>query len=225
MRPSVALLCGVRWYSCRNPRLLAVHEGRFGMRCESSDATSVTKNMSESRRGTFSKFFRNRQRRWAMVAGSIATVFLWTATPALRAQEKNPFAGDARVAKLGEYQFRLNCAFCHGLGARGGGRGPDLTHAQKHHGNTDGEIFHNIHEGIACTAMPAAKNGGIGGGMLDEAIWHVVTYIRSLEKKASAAETGNAAHGKALFYGSATCGTCHLVSGKAAPLGPHLPSP
>ncbi len=194
------------------------------MRCESSDATSVTKNMSESRRGTFSKFFRNRQRRWAMVAGSIATVFLWTATPALRAQEKNPFAGDARVAKLGEYQFRLNCAFCHGLGARGGGRGPDLTHAQKHHGNTDGEIFHNIHEGIAGTAMPAATNGGIGVGMSDEEIWQVVTYIRSVEKKASAAETGNAAHGKALFYGSAACGTCHMVSGKGGRLGPDLSS-
>src|SRR5260370_38726902 len=94
------------------------------MRCESSDATSVTKNMSESRRGTFSKFFRNRQRRWAMVAGSIATGVLWTATPALRAQEKNPFAGDAGVAKGGENPFPPNLAVCHGFGARGGGSRP-----------------------------------------------------------------------------------------------------
>jgi len=128
------------------------------------------------------------------------------------------------VAKLGEYQFRLNCAFCHGLGARGGGRGPDLTRAQKHHGNTDGEIFHNIHDGIAGTAMPAATNGGIGVGMSDEEIWQVVTYIRSVEKKASAAETGNAARGKALFYGSAACGTCHMASGKGGRLGPDLSS-
>jgi len=143
---------------------------------------------------------------------------------ALRAQEKNPFAGDARVAKLGEYQFRSNCAFCHGLGARGGGRGPDLTRAQKHHGNTDAEIFHNIHDGITGTAMPAATNGGIGVGMSDEEIWQVVTYLRSVEKKATAAETGNAAHGKELFYGTAGCGTCHMVSGKGGRLGPDLSS-
>ena len=143
---------------------------------------------------------------------------------AVRAQEKNPFAGDAKVAKLGEYQFRSNCAFCHGLGARGGGRGPDLTRAQKHHGNTDAEIFHNIHDGITGTAMPAATNGGIGVGMSDEEIWQVVTYLRSVEKKATAAETGNAAHGKELFYGTAGCGTCHMVNGKGGRLGPDLSS-
>jgi len=143
---------------------------------------------------------------------------------AVRAQEKNPFAGDAKVAKLGEYQFRSNCAFCHGLGARGGGRGPDLTRAQKHHGNTDAEIFHNIHDGITGTAMPAATNGGIGVGMSDEEIWQVVTYLRSVEKKATAAETGNAAHGKELFHSTAGCGTCHMVNGKGGRLGPDLSS-
>src|SRR5712691_764327 len=194
------------------------------MPCESSDATSVTKNVTESRRETFSKFLPAPKRRWAMRAGFVGAVFLWAVTPTMRAQEKNPFAGDSKVAKLGEYQFRLNCAFCHGLGARGGGRGPDLTRAQKHHGNTDGEIFHNIHDGIAVTAMPAATNGGIGVGMSDEEIWQVVTYIRSVEKRASAAETGNATHGKELFYGSAACGTCHMVNGKGGRLGPDLSS-
>ncbi len=146
------------------------------------------------------------------------------AAVALRAQEKNPFSGDAKVAKLGESQFRANCAFCHGLGARGGGRGPDLTGAQKHHGNTDGEMFHNIHDGISGTAMPAATEGGIGVGMSDEEIWQVITYIRSVEKKATAAETGNAARGKELFYGTAACGTCHMVNGKGGRLGPDLSS-
>src|SRR5690349_11836279 len=113
----------------------------------------------------------------------------------LLAQEKNPHAGDAKIAKLGEYQFRLNCAFCHGLGARGGGRGPDLTRANRH-GSSDAEVFHNIHDGIAGTAMPAATNGGIGVGMSDEEIWEVVTYIRSVEVKASAQPAGNGEHGK-----------------------------
>ena len=140
---------------------------------------------------------------------------------AVCAQEKNPYAGDPKFAKLGEYQFRVNCAFCHGLGARGGGRGPDLTRA-KHHGSSDGEIFHNIHDGITGTAMPAATNGGIGVGMSDEEIWQVVTYIRSVEAKAPAKPAGNAVHGKELFYGTAGCATCHMIDGKGGRLGPEL---
>ena len=140
----------------------------------------------------------------------------------LYAQEKNPYAGDANVATLGEYQFRLNCAFCHGLGARGGGRGPDLTRAQKRHGSSDAEIFHNIHDGIAGTAMPAATNGGIGVGMSDEEIWQVVTYLRSVQVKAPAQPVGNATHGKELFYGASACSLCHMIQGKGGRLGPDL---
>jgi len=159
-----------------------------------------------------------------IAVGIIVLALLCAGGLRMQAQEKNPYAGDAKVAKLGEYQFRSNCAFCHGLGARGGGRGPDLTRAQKHHGNTDAELFRNIHDGIAGTAMPAATNGGIGVGMSDEEIWQVVTYIRSVEKKATAAETGDAAHGKELFYGPAGCWTCHMVNGKGGRLGPDLTS-
>jgi putative heme-binding domain-containing protein len=158
---------------------------------------------------------------WWCALGGFALIACCASAPRSSAQE-NPHAGDAKVAKLGEYQFRSNCAFCHGLGARGGGRGPDLTRALKHHGNTDAEIFHNIHDGIAGTAMPAATNGGIGVGMSDEEIWQVVTYLRSVEKKATVAETGDAVRGKELFYGTAACGTCHMVSGKGGRLGPDL---
>ena len=147
-----------------------------------------------------------------------------SASQPISAQEKNPYAGDAKIAKLGEYQFRLNCAFCHGLGARGGGRGPDLTRSQKRHGNSDAEMFHNIHDGIPGTAMPAATNGGIGVGMSDEEIWQVVTYLRSAEVKAPAKPGGNAAHGRELFNGVAGCSTCHMMEGKGGRLGPDLTS-
>ncbi|HYK39162.1 MAG TPA: c-type cytochrome [Candidatus Eremiobacteraceae bacterium] len=154
-----------------------------------------------------------------ILLSAIATLAFGAGTS--HAQVKNPYAGDPKIAKLGESQFRSNCAFCHGLGARGGGRGPDLTRAQKRHGNSDEEIFHNVHDGIAGTAMPPATAGGIGVGMTDEEIWQVITYIRSVEKKAPA-DIGNRARGKELFYGSAACGTCHMVNGKGGRLGPEL---
>jgi cytochrome c oxidase cbb3-type subunit III len=140
----------------------------------------------------------------------------------LTAQDKNPFAGDGNAAKLGESQFRANCAFCHGLGARGGGRGPDLTRAQKKHGNGDSDLYRTINEGVPGTAMPPNGATQQGVGMTEAEIWQVITYIRSVQKKAGAAADGNAAHGRELFYGSAACANCHMIGGKGGRLGPDL---
>jgi cytochrome c oxidase cbb3-type subunit III len=137
------------------------------------------------------------------------------------AQGKNPYAGDAKMAKLGESQFRANCAFCHGLGARGGGRGPDLTRTPKKHGDSDAEIFSTINNGVPGTAMPPNGATQQGVGMTEEEIWQVLTYIRSVEKKPSTL-SGDAKHGRELFYGSAACGTCHMFAGKGGRLGPDL---
>ena len=163
-------------------------------------------------------------RRWflALLLGCAALVACATATVALRAQDKNPFAGDAKAAKLGESQFRANCAFCHGLGARGGGRGPDLSRAQKRHGNSDADLFRTINEGVPGTAMPPNGATQQGVGMTEEEIWQVISYIRSVQVKAPAQLAGNAAHGKELFYGSAACSTCHMIQGKGGRLGPDL---
>src|ERR1700758_5656947 len=103
----------------------------------------------------------------ALRFSSLAGLFLLaclSVSQALFAQEKNPYAGDPKIAKVGEYQFRLNCAFCHGLGARGGGRGPDLTRTPKKHGDSDQEIFTVISNGVPGTAMPpnGATQQGVG---------------------------------------------------------------
>jgi putative heme-binding domain-containing protein len=139
----------------------------------------------------------------------------------LRAQGKNPYAGDVKVAKLGEFEFRANCAFCHGLGARGGGRGPDLTRTPKKHGDSDTEIFNTINNGVPGTAMPPNGATQQGVGMTEEEIWQVVTYIRSVEKK-PATVNGDTKHGRELFFGSAGCATCHMFAGKGGRVGPDL---
>ena len=162
--------------------------------------------------------------RWLLrfLFGCAVAVACAAAAVALRAQDKNPFAGDAKAAKLGESQFRANCAFCHGLGARGGGRGPDLSRAQKRHGNSDADLFRTINEGVPGTAMPPNGATQQGVGMTEEEIWQVISYIRSVQVKAPAQPAGNAVHGKELFYGSAACSMCHMIQGKGGRLGPDL---
>jgi putative heme-binding domain-containing protein len=160
---------------------------------------------------------------WAVALFSCAALLvIGVLTASLGAQEKNPFSGDGKATKLGESQFRANCAFCHGLGARGGGRGPDLTRAQKRHGNADGDLFRTINEGVPGTAMPPNGATQQGVGMTEEEIWQVISYIRSVQAKAPAQVVGNPAHGKELFYGGAACSTCHMIQGKGGRLGPDL---
>jgi len=161
---------------------------------------------------------RNRRlaRRWT----SAATVFVLMA--AAKAQDRNPFANDPAAAEAGKYHFRINCALCHGLGAHGGGRGPDLTRANKKHGNTDAELFRTIHDGVPGTDMPAAL-GSIGVEMKDQEIWQVITYLRSIEVR-TPPPSGDATRGKALFDGAAACSKCHMVDGKGGRLGPDLTS-
>jgi putative heme-binding domain-containing protein len=156
---------------------------------------------------------------WLSLGWSAMLILL--ALPAvLGAQNSNPFANDPQAAEAGKSHFRINCALCHGLGGRGGARGPDLTQAQKRHGNSDAEMFRTIHDGVAGTDMPAAI-GSIGVEMKDQEIWQVITYLRSVQVK-TPPSTGNPAHGKALFYGVASCSKCHMVEGKGGRLGPDL---
>lgn len=151
-----------------------------------------------------------------------AMLFMLLTCPAVAGADHNPFSGDAKAAQAGEFEFRINCAFCHGLGARGGGRGPDLTRARKRHGTSDSDLFQNISNGIAGTAMPANGTNGQGVGMTEEEIWQIITYLRSIQVKAPAEPIGNAIHGKQLFYGDANCSHCHMIEGKGGRLGPDL---
>ena len=49
-----------------------------------------------------------------------------------------PVAADAKTQ--GAVLFRQECVFCHGVGARGGMRGPDLTTGAWSHGGSDEEV-------------------------------------------------------------------------------------
>jgi len=85
-----------------------------------------------------------------------------------------PPASSPAAVKAGEALFRaMNCAYCHGLKAKGV-MGPDLTDGYWRYGGTPAKIFKSIMEGRP-EGMPS------WGKMLPpESIWQIVAYIESL---------------------------------------------
>ena len=124
-------------------------------------------------------------------------------------------AGNRSVIQEGASLFRSNCSPCHGLNARGGGRGPDLTTGRWVHGGTDAEIFRTITQGVAGTEMPA-------NAFEDSEIRTIIAYLRSLAPARGTALTGNPTAGEKIFETSGSCSRCHMVKGKGGVLGPDL---
>jgi cytochrome c oxidase cbb3-type subunit III len=148
----------------------------------------------------------------------LALSFVASANPSTAQTPKQPAAATARRAaevREGASLFRANCSPCHGLGAHGGGRGPDLTSGRWAHGSSDVAIFATITHGVPGTEMPA-------NAFEDSEVRAIVAYLRSLAPSKDEAVTGNAKNGDKLFHGSAACGTCHMVSGSGGLLGPDL---
>jgi len=122
---------------------------------------------------------------------------------------------DSTAIKEGTSLFRANCSPCHGLNARGGGRGPDLTSGRWTHGSTDDEIFHTISQGVPGTEMPA-------NALEDSEVRTIIAYLRSLAPPRNITVAGDPAKGKEIFFGDVGCSTCHMVRGVGGVLGPDL---
>lgn len=144
----------------------------------------------------------------------LAGLFI-TATFATAAEKPASPEGKAAAIKEGASLFRANCSPCHGLSARGGGRGPDLTSGRWTHGSTDAAIFHTITSGVPGTEMPA-------NGFEDSEVWAIIAYLRSLAPPRRAIVSGDPVNGKKIFFGSAGCSNCHMVGGSGGLLGPDL---
>src|SRR6266540_4137987 len=153
--------------------------------------------------------------RATLAAGFIGslTLQLWgqVAAPTATEPARNPFAGDPKAITDGAVLFRQECMFCHGVAARGGMRGPDLTTGSWSHGGADPDLFETISHGIPGTAMPANR-------LTENEIWQVITYLRTLQQPPTVA-TGDRSRGETLFFGSARCSSCHIVNGRGGRLG------
>jgi cytochrome c oxidase cbb3-type subunit 3 len=93
----------------------------------------------------------------------------------------NPYEGNAQAVAQGHDLFvRMNCAGCHGYGAKGS-MGPDLTDTYWRYGGTPVQIYQSISQGRP-KGMPAWNPA-----LPPDDIWKLVSYIESLGGASSAA--------------------------------------
>ena len=127
---------------------------------------------------------------------------------------RNPLAGDPDAIKQGQVLFRQECVYCHGVGARGGARGPDLTTGAWVHGGSDADLWRTVKDGVQGTAMPAHR-------LTDREIWEILSYLRAAQQPPSS-PLGDPARGETLFFAGNKCSSCHMVKGRGGRLGPEL---
>ena len=128
---------------------------------------------------------------------------------------KNPLEGHADAITAGMGAYRVRCADCHGMDARGI-RGPDITQVWAS-GRTDDALFRTIRNGVPGTEMPAFPAPRTS----DLDVWRILAYLKTLAATApSESSRGDGAVGEALFV--TNCLGCHRVGERGGRLGPDL---
>jgi putative heme-binding domain-containing protein len=150
---------------------------------------------------------------------ALALLVTGTLLPAQTPPEKNPAAnnphlGNAPSIRSGMALFRIRCADCHGLDARGY-RGPDLT-ALLAGDMTDERLFQTIRKGVPGTDMPAANESSTP----DDDLLMMIAYLRKLGTAPAERPVGNVENGARLF--TSQCTSCHRVAGRGGRIGPDL---
>lgn len=137
------------------------------------------------------------------------------APPAPNPAAKNPHLGNPQAIRSGMALYRIRCADCHGLDARGY-RGPDLT-ALLAGDLTDERLFQTIRKGVPGTDMPAARELDTP----DDDLLMMIAYLRKLGTVAPPeSPVGNVENGAKMF--AAQCASCHRVAGRGGRIGPDL---
>lgn len=90
------------------------------------------------------------------------------------AKVKNPVPKTEQSIKKGAELYVKHCIGCHGEKGKGDGN-LNLTDDMVIHGDTDGEIFHVITDGVKGTQMK-----GFGKELTSDIRWHIVNYVKSL---------------------------------------------
>lgn len=94
--------------------------------------------------------------------------------PAFSAQEKNPYTGQHAAIVEGGRLYTRDCGSCHGIGGRGTGNVPALSHGAAQ-SVPDGELFWFITAGSVANGMPSWTQ------LPEQQRWQIVTYVKSLK--------------------------------------------
>ena len=129
---------------------------------------------------------------------------------------RNPYAGDPKAVDYGLPLFRKSCSSCHGINARGGGRGPNLTLGRWNYGGTDAALFRTIKNGVPGTEMPPYKYAE------EDDIWMVISFLRTLGEDSRPPVAGDREAGERIFITESNCSQCHMVGGTGGLFGPDL---
>jgi putative heme-binding domain-containing protein len=138
-------------------------------------------------------------------------LFLLAPVAIARAQQVNPFEGDAAAVTAGAALYAGRCADCHGPDAKGS-RGPDLTQRWAN-GASDESTFDKIRTGVSGSIMPPSSAP-------DHELWAIVAYLRSISVAPRLVSSGDPLRGRALFVEQ--CQRCHRVGAQGGALGPDL---
>jgi putative heme-binding domain-containing protein len=128
---------------------------------------------------------------------------------------KNPMEGNADAITSGMGLYRVRCADCHGMDARGI-RGPDISLVWAR-GRTDAALFRTIRNGVPNTEMPAHP----APRTTDQDIWRILAYLKTISPTTAAGPgPGNAGSGEHVF--ATNCIGCHRIGERGGNLGPDL---
>jgi mono/diheme cytochrome c family protein len=99
---------------------------------------------------------------------------------------RNLYAGRADAIAGGAKLFSDHCASCHGKDGLGHGKKPSLRSERVQHA-TDGEVFWLLKNGNLARGMPTWSK------LPEESRWQVVTYVKNLGVKSTAATSSKRA--------------------------------
>jgi mono/diheme cytochrome c family protein len=119
------------------------------------------------------------------VAFGVSNSRAWQGNPEA-AKLKNPVAATQESISAGEAIYKRRCAGCHGLDAKGGPpkedflkAAPNLIDDKADHGNSEGEVFYVIKNGVP----PELVMDAWGERLSDTDIWNIVNYLRDQANK------------------------------------------